>query len=91
MSICINCDKYKNNEHCIDDIGYCEYQLAEHDKKIRADAIEKLKWLVIKNHCDELHCRHCDDKPRSPKKTLCALSDLEEHFDKAIEQLKEQE
>ena len=66
------------------------YDLEEHDKQIRAKAFDELKWLVIKSHCDEVHCHYCDDKPRSPKNTMCALSDLEEHFDKAIEQLRKQ-
>lgn len=61
MSICINCEKYKNNEHCIDNIEYCEYQLAEHDKKIRTDAynkgatdMEKAKQIIIDSLLKEI-------------------------------------
>lgn len=77
------CDKYLDCDSCLED------KIKEHDNQIRAEAFDELKWLVIKSHCDEVHCHYCDDKPRSPKNTMCVLSDLEEHFDKSIEQLKE--
>lgn len=74
MSICINCEKYKNNEHCIDNIEFCEYQLAEHDKQIRADAFDEVSKSIKTNWL----FRGADGKP------------YREEIDKIVEELKEQ-
>lgn len=46
-----NCDLYKNNEHCMDSIEFCEYSLREHDKQIRADAIEECIEAIEDTKC----------------------------------------
>lgn len=50
-----NCDLYKNNEHCMDSIEFCEYSLREHDKQIRANAIDEMKALIYQfdDYCNE--------------------------------------
>lgn len=57
MSECYysNCDLYKNNEHCMDSIEFCEYSLREHDAKVRADALGEYATMlmsVFSHSCD---------------------------------------
>ena len=44
-----NCDLYKNNEHCMDSIEFCEYSLREHDKQIRAEVIDEFVKAIEKH------------------------------------------
>lgn len=67
-------------EENLNEYGQCNITLEEFEylkNQIRAEVIEELKLLVIKNHCDEIHCHYCDDKPISPKNCMCVLRDLE--------------
>lgn len=59
MSDCLyeNCEKFRNNEPCDDDIRFCEKTLAEHDAKVRADALEDYrKWVKDSPECDDRPC-----------------------------------
>lgn len=44
---CCGCPKFENNEHCDDEIIFCEHELAEHDAKVIDDFINEILKLKI--------------------------------------------
>lgn len=44
------CEKFRNNEPCDDNIQFCEKTLAEHDAKVREDAIDEVYEILKKEY-----------------------------------------
>lgn len=44
---CCGCPKFENNEHCDDEIIFCEHELAEHDAKVIDDFLNEVLKLKI--------------------------------------------
>lgn len=58
MSICVNCEKFKNNEHC-EEFNICEYELTEREKQIKADVCKEIYDLLDAGICPL--CEHSED------------------------------
>lgn len=66
---CSICPKFINNEPCQDHIEYCEFELSEHDDKIRAKVLEEIEKLYVEK-AKELTDAYNNDRENVPKPTF---------------------
>lgn len=67
------CDRYLDCESCLED------KIKEHDKQIRADAIEEYKEEVLSRfceYCDQYACNGAMIGSRQECTTICMLRDV---------------
>lgn len=67
------CDKYLDCDSCLED------KIKEHDKQIRADAIEEYKEEVLSRfceYCDQYACNGAMIGSRQECTTICMLRDV---------------
>lgn len=78
------CDRYLDCESCLED------KIKEHDKQIRADAIEEYKEEVLSRfckYCNQYACNGAMIGSRQECTTICMLRDV---YTDIVNELKEQ-